>query len=388
MTMADDNSDSKITLSRRKALAGIGSIGLAGALGVGGTYAQFSDNEERTVTFTAGGIDGQLSWSGSYNGEHIDSDTSKVSLSTAEAYDTEDAEDMTANSGGQYGDNSIPIDVHFEDVKPGDYGCVNFSLTVANNPAWVASKLKVLENIDYKNFEPEIAADSNVTQTNVDATGAPTGITLDDGVPQGEAGEQGDLAQNIYTIPYYDSNDSCVFFDPSTDEFVTQDYDGATPGQFWSNSQPGADNDFSTQDIPADYQSIQDGEESYLAPRSLLDVSQNVRSIGTALWNSNSPSVGYYTAPNGSTVADGSVMLDGNVATDGDSGNNTQSVSPLQPGTTLNFGYDFHIPFGVGNEAQGDRTSVRLSFLFLQTRHTSAPDFGSYDPGQNTPNSS
>jgi len=52
----------------------------------------------------------------------------------------------------------------------------------------------------------------------------------------------------------------------------------------------------------------------------------------------------------------------------------------LKPGDTLNFGYDFHIPFGVGNEIQGDRCSVKLDFQFIQSRHTEAPDFTSYSP--------
>ncbi|WP_152041007.1 SipW-dependent-type signal peptide-containing protein [Salinigranum salinum] len=381
--MEDDNSDS-FKLSRRKALAGMGSIGLAGALGIGGTYAQFSDTEERAITFTAGGIDGQLEWSGSYNGEHIDSDTSHVTLEPSDALDTGDTSGMTADTGGLYGENSIPIDVHFDDVKPGDYGCVNFTLTVQDNEAWVASKMNVLENVDYKNYEPEIAADGNVTQTNVDNSGALNASALDaDGEVVGEAATQGDLAQNIYTIPYYDSDDSCQFFDGSG--FDAQGYNGATAGSFWSNSQEDGSSGFTAQDdVPEDQDDIVAGQEYYLAPRSVLDVSQNVNAIGTAFWNSDDFTLGYDTAPNGSTIAKGSTMLDGSVPARSDSGNNTQGVAPLPPGTELNFGYDFHIPFGTGNEAQGDRCSISLEFLFLQSRHTDAPDFTSYAPGQNT----
>ena len=366
--MADDNSDSKVTLSRRKALAGIGSIGLAGALGVGGTYAQFADTEQRAVTFTAGGIDGEISWDGSYNGNHVEDGLANVSLSPAE---------MTATD---HLGNGVAIDVHFDDVKPGDFGCVNFGITISDNPAWVASCLNVLENVDYKNFEPEIDADGDVTSENVDSSGELTSQSA-----AALAANEGELAQNIYTIPYYDSDGSCTFFDPNgLTDFSSLTYDGANPADFWSNSQ-----DVATQPVDGDPISVStaDGTEYYLAPRSLLDVSQNVRSIDTAHWSSeDDQSLGYHTAPNGTAVQDGCVMLDGEGSSNNT--NNTQGVAPLQPGTKLNFGYDFHMPFKTGNVVQGDRTTIRLAFKFLQTRHTSAPDFGTYDPGQNTPNGS
>lgn len=363
--MSNDNSDS-FELSRRKALAGLGGIGTATALGGLGTYAQFSDTEERAVTFTAGGIDGELTWGGSYNGEDVDSGTSHVSLEPT---------DMTAED---HLGNAVGVDVHFDDVKPGDFGCVNFGITVADNEAWVASCLNVAENVDYKNFEPEIAADSDVSEVNVDGSGDLTdGADLDDG--------NGELAQNIYTIPYYDSDGSCTFFDSSGPaDFSEMGYDGANPSAFWSNAQD-------TENDPVDGAPIstEDGTEYYLVPRSVLDVSQNVRSVDTAHWSSeNDQSLIYHTAPNGTVIQDGCVMLDGKATEDGTSGNNTQSVEPLQPGDQLNFGYDFHIPFGTGNVIQGDRTTLRLAFKFLQTRHTEAPAFGTYSPGSNTPGDS
>jgi len=364
--MSDEN-NGKFNLSRRKALAGIGAAGAAIGLGGIGTVAQLSDTESNAVTFTAGGLDGEISWSGSYNGDPVGS-TDLVSMST-------DYE------GSGYNNRAVPIDVMFNDVKPGDYGCVNFSIEVQSNAAWVASGLNVLENIDYKNYEPEVDADPNVSSANagLEADSEFTATSYDD--LSGEQLTQGELAQNIYALPYYDGDGSCTFFDASSNQFDATKYDGAGPSAFWSNSQSGKEL------VNGDPFIGPDGdEEYYLAPRDLVDISQNVRAVDTAHWTSGDGSLGYHTAKGGhASVADGSVMLDGSVATDGTAGNNTQGVAPLQPGDTLNFGYDFHIPFGVGNEIQGDRASIKMDFAFLQSRHTEAPDFNGFAPGSNTP---
>lgn len=368
--MSEDNSG-KVNLSRRKALAGIGAAGAAVGLGGIGTVAQLSDTESNAVTFTAGGLDGEINWSGSYNGEPV-SESSLISMDTS---------GMTADNGGLYGDTSIPIDVSFTDVKPGDFGCVNFSIEVQSNAAWVASGLNVVENIDYKNYEPEVGADPNVTAANAgpEADSEFTASSYDD--LEGEQLTRGELAQNIYALPYYDSDSSCKFFDADSNQFDATKYDGSGPSAFWSNSQSG---DELVNGDP--FIGPNGDEEYYLAPRDLVDISQNVNAVDTAHWTSGDGSLGYQTASGGSaSVATGSVMLDGSAATDGTTGNNTQGVSPLQPGDTLNFGYDFHIPFGTGNEIQGDRASIVLDFAFLQSRHTEAPNFNEFAPASNTP---
>jgi len=368
--MSDDN-NGKFNLSRRKALAGIGAAGAAVGLGGIGTVAQLSDTESNAVTFTAGGLDGEITWSGSYNGEPV-SDSPHVDM---------DPSGMTADDGGIYGNTSIPIDISFDDVKPGDYGCVNFGIEVQSNAAWVASGLNVVENIDYKNYEPEVGADDQVTSANAgpEADSEFTATSYDD--LEGEQLTQGELAQNIYALPYYDGDGSCTFFDAGSNQFDATNYDGAGPSAFWSNSQKGYELVNGDPFIDSD-----DGTEYYLAPRDLVDISQNVNAVDTAHWTSGDGSLGYQTASGGSaSVATGSVMLDGSAATDGTTGNNTQGVSPLQPTETLNFGYDFHIPFGTGNEIQGDRASIVLDFAFLQSRHTEAPNFNEFAPGSNTP---
>ena len=333
--MSDDNTGSKVTLSRRKALAGIGTIGTASALGLGGTYAQFTDTEENSVTFTAGGIDGTLSWSGSYNGKDVDSHLDHV---------TTDIEG--SDVGGT---------VHFSDIKPGDYGSVNFEIEVQNNPAWVASCLDYSNNIDYVNYEPEADVDGDVNKRN---TGSDSKATT--------PGE-GELAQNLLTIPYYDSDGSSQFFDSHGMNTEDLPSNFAVPNNFWSNSESGGE--------PA----------SYLSPRYVDDVAKSGGSLNTKQWNGGDPIT--VEAPEGASVGDGCVFLDGAQASGGNN-NNTRGVSVLQPGATLYFGYDFHLPFDTGNVAQGDRVDIDLGFNFLQSRHTEAPDFGSYSPGSNTPNDS
>jgi len=366
--MTDENSG-RFNLSRRKALAGIGSIGAAVGLGGIGTYAQFSDTEENTVTFTAGGIDGEISWAGSYNGsDKIDGSNPNVDLGPIEV------------QGG-----SITTDVHFKDVKPGDFGCVNFGITVANNPAWVASCLNITQDKDYLNYDAEVEADDDIDTENVEFNSA--GEASYDG-SSGGRGKDGELDETIYTIPYYDSDNDCLFFDPG-DPFDTSDYDGATPSAFWSNSQEDGAFVASTSD-PDEPISVksEDEKEYYLVPRSLRDVNDNVQAVDTAHWsagNNNDSTLEMVEAPDGATVGSGCVMLDGNATEEESSGNNTQGVAPLEPGDRLNFGYDFHMPFGVGNVAQGDRLTLELGFVFLQTRHTQAPQFGEFAPAKNTP---
>jgi predicted ribosomally synthesized peptide with SipW-like signal peptide len=335
-------SNERIRISRRKALVGLGSIGLASAGAGLGTYAQFTDQEENSATFTAGGIDGEISWAGSYNGNEVTGQLENVRVEG----------------------NDVVGDVHFTDVKPGDYGCVNFGITVSNNPAWVASCLHVTENIDNRVFEPEVEADDDLVEEQIGDTGVES---------------SGELAQNMLTLPYYDSDGSCTFFDSGGPVAPDEPDNVFTASEFWSNTQD-------AQHIGSG--TTEDGTEYYLAPRTVWDVSQNLRSIDTAHWTPRDQSLDMIQAPNGASVGTGCVMLEGDAADGDDTSNNTQGVSPLQPEATLNFGYDFHLPFQTGNKVQGDRMTLSFAFKFLQVRHTEAPEFGSYSPGSNTPGTS
>lgn len=328
------NDDSKITLSRRKALAGIGTIGAAGALGLGGTYAQFTDTEGTKTTFTAGKIDGTMEWSASYNGNQVSGDLANVTM----------------------GDETAGIAFNLTDVKPGDYGSITFDLTVSNNPAWAASCL---------------GYDS-------DENGTPESETEAEFVAAGEEDYgSGELEENLLLIPFYSQGPN-TFFDSNgepDDDWTPGDmgeYGQGTSAAFW-NSREG-ENDFGD-----------------LQPRTLRDAATNASSIDTCHWNEENGLV-VVPGPEGASVEEGCVLLEGNLAGENpapENNNDNQGVSPLQPGETLSFGYDWHLPYTTGNEVQTDKLTMKLGFTFSQVRHSDAPQFqNSYDPGNYTPNGS
>jgi hypothetical protein len=58
--------------------------------------------------------------------------------------------------------------------------------------------------------------------------------------------------------------------------------------------------------------------------------------------------------------------------------NNEQEFTYLDPVSESNdnvirFGYDWHLPFNVGNEAQTDELSIYFGFDFQQVRHNESP---------------
>ena len=48
----------------------------------------------------------------------------------------------------------------------------------------------------------------------------------------------------------------------------------------------------------------------------------------------------------------------------------------------MNFGFDWHVPYSVGNEIQTDSVDIYFTWVFQQVRHSEGPDGPfSYDPG-------
>lgn len=335
MTQDTDGNDSNsYSISRRRALAGLGTIGAAAGIGGLGTYAQFTDTEGQDITFTSGGIDGRLSVSGSYNGNSISDDLTHVE----------------AAEGG------VGAGLELTDVKPGDFGCFVFELEVLNNPAWVGSCVGFDNNYDGYVYEPEVEVDSDLAPEQIDTEAAES---------------QGELAQNVLMLPFYDSDLQCGFFDAGgPPEGVNEIENFAFPSGFWSNSEGP-----STVTLPGD---------GYLAPRTLYDVATMPGSRNTKEWND--VELIDIECPDGITVEDGCVFLDGQQATGG-STDNTRDATPLQPGDTLQFGYDWHLPFETGNVVQGDTVVLNAGFSFSQVRHTEEATLANiYAPGENTPN--
>lgn len=337
--MTDDN-DGRFNLSRRKALAGIGTIGAATALGGLGTYAQFTDTEEGSFTFTAGGIDGHITAHMAYNGQDVNGG-------------------ITPQPGGGAG-----VSISLDDVKPGDYGSICFDLTVENNPAWVASCIGIVEDSDHDTYEPEVAADADVSAADI-------GTQLANS-PAGE------LAENLYVIPFYRGGCPSNFWDP----------DGLEDGEAQHGTTISYSSLLSVEAVGTNtaFWDSREGtnDSGELLPMTLRDAAEANLALDTVEWNNPDTAITRSGAPQGTSVDPGCVFLDGTAANT-DTNEDDREAAPLQPGDTLSFGYDWHIPFVAGNDVQGDRVVFNLGFNFAQLRHTSAPELANvYSPGDNT----
>lgn len=325
-----DEDGGRFDLSRRQALAGIGTIGAAAGLGGLGTYAQFTDTEETAVTFTAGGIDGRVRAGASYNGQDL----------------------QTFGNGVGVLDDGIGLDVTLDDIKPGDHGCFSFGIEVTNNPAWVAACLGYKNSIDGEVFEPETDADGDVGGSQIGSTGV---------------GSPGEIPENMLVIPFYggamppsEPFDPCVFFDPELEEFHTEAYQGSgavgTATQFWDNS------------------------ESGLTPATLEDA-VDFQALDTIAWDGSGSIVDTYNVADSIAVGSGCTFLSGALNTQ-----NQKAASPVEPGSEFRFGWDWHVPFDVGNEMQGDELTLQLGFVFGQTRHTESAELSNvFAPQENLP---
>jgi predicted ribosomally synthesized peptide with SipW-like signal peptide len=164
----------KISLSRRKALAALGSIGVASAGAGLGTTAYFSDQETfENNQLTAGTLDMTVAATNWYSdwspdeSEHAGMPSGGESAdfvlpAPPDAPDARDIElvvddgegqallrDLTENTinGGVYGSQNLcgtgrnapeeAVLVDLEDVKPGDFGIVGFRFELCDNPGYV-----------------------------------------------------------------------------------------------------------------------------------------------------------------------------------------------------------------------------------------------------------
>jgi len=376
-SMSDDNNGS-FELSRRKALGALGGIGTATALGGIGTYAQFTDTEEQYSTFSAGGIDGQLRVTASYNGESLDGQEE-------DGYVVYDGEGPGAS-------------IVFEDLKPGDYGSFCFELEVENNPAWVASCLSKDSSTDYMVFDSEVEEDPHnvtqnvgVNQSNVPNDSGPanetstSSTTLDnsDFDPANAAKTEGEIDNNLLLIPYYNDTFDAQFWDAGGDT-------GGSPDNTSQDFSPSALGAAATSTA---FWELREGQDDNMLPQTVNQIVNNSWASGTVLFqdgNTTSPStfdpMGYDVED--VSIDDGCIPLEGRMAHVAAENPNidAQETSALQPDSPLYFGFDWHFPFSTGNEAQGDRLELSLGFNFSQVRHSESPEFQNvYAPGNNTP---
>ena len=230
----------KLTLTRRRLLAGLGTVGVASAGAGLGTTAYFSDQETfENNQLTAGEFDLVLDWQVTYTGpngfQHVtaspdeyrndpddptqlaanpdffnqfveDSDGVRDPIFTRDElsamrdgvdYDELDADrQATVESRFRSQFVDVPQDLDgpildLDDVKPGDSGAVSFSLHLFDNPGYVWLNGGLVEARENGHTEPE-ASDP-------DTTGAPDEVTtnLDNGV---------ELLDEIRVTVWYDAD--------------------------------------------------------------------------------------------------------------------------------------------------------------------------------------
>jgi predicted ribosomally synthesized peptide with SipW-like signal peptide len=181
-------------LSRRKALAALGTIGVASAGAGLGTSAYFSDQETfENNSLTAGELDMHIGWESHYSDWSPDEDdglegdvtmgndqpvglpTQNSSLiSVANTSDAQqflnntevdqfpngtttfdDAAEMNGCDVLADGADESPVIVDLEDVKPGDFGEVTFSFALCDNPGFVWMNGGLVEARENGLTEPE-----------------------------------------------------------------------------------------------------------------------------------------------------------------------------------------------------------------------------------------
>ncbi|MFC7046682.1 choice-of-anchor W domain-containing protein [Halobacteriaceae archaeon GCM10025711] len=151
--MSDDN---LTNLTRRKVLGSIGAIGAGAALGGAGTMAFFSDDETFTNNeLVAGSLDLKVDWTESYNGEIQE----QFPEPDAESGDGSNSDtDPCSAFADVPQDLESPV-IDLDDVKPGDWGEVTFSLHLCDNPGYIWLNGALMSEAENGETEPESLVD-------------------------------------------------------------------------------------------------------------------------------------------------------------------------------------------------------------------------------------
>jgi predicted ribosomally synthesized peptide with SipW-like signal peptide len=222
-------SDNDFELSRRKALAALGTIGAASAGAGLGTSAYFSDQETfENNQLTAGELDMHVGWEAHYSDWSPDEDDGlegDVTMGNAQPIglptqnsslisvnDTADAQQFLNNTEtGQYPNGSVtfddasgmngceilpdgtdesPVIIDLDDVKPGDFGEVTFSFALCDNPGFV-----------WMNGELRSADEDGLTEPEADDPD-------EDGDADSTDPEDVELLDAVQTALWYDDGDN------------------------------------------------------------------------------------------------------------------------------------------------------------------------------------
>jgi len=143
------SSDSNLELSRRKILAGMGAVGVAGAGAGAGTSALFSDEETFEDNTITAGTQNLIVNAGIVDASTFSGNPGSIGL-----------EDTTAD-----GDPAVGITV--TDIKPGDSFVVGVDPVVTGNPGYLALSGSITTNSDNVNTEPEVEVDDDINTTNI-----------------------------------------------------------------------------------------------------------------------------------------------------------------------------------------------------------------------------
>mgnify|MGYP006273771493 CR=1 FL=1 len=200
--------DSSFDLSRRRALAALGTVGAA-SVGAGlGTSAWFSDTETfENNSLTAGSLDLKVDWIEHYNGDVVeqvpDGEIRSRAVIAADRNTTVENPAVEAAFRNQFADVPNDLDgpvIELEDVKPGDRGALTFSLHLFDNPGYVWLNGELIEATENGVNEPE-AADPDEDQV------------AGEGDPALKPGANGDgktveLLDTIQAWAWYDDGDN------------------------------------------------------------------------------------------------------------------------------------------------------------------------------------
>ncbi|WP_082678871.1 SipW-dependent-type signal peptide-containing protein [Halobacterium sp. CBA1132] len=124
----------KVKLTRRRVLAGLGTIGVAGAAAGLGTSAYLNDTESfEDNTITAGTLDMSVT----------------ATVEAASSY-WSSAVDLSATADGE-----AVSGVTIDDVKPGDWGIICFDVSIEENPGYLQVSTAELTSSENGYTEPE-----------------------------------------------------------------------------------------------------------------------------------------------------------------------------------------------------------------------------------------
>jgi len=156
------SNDSKYSLSRRKALLGLGTVGVAGAGAGVGTSALFSDTESFEDNTIQAGTQNLLVNVAVVDDSTFTGNAGSVSISNGTSAD---GGNVTQQDGQEGTEEDPTVNITVNDLKPGDSFVIGVDPVVEGNPGYLAMTGSNLTSEDNINTEPEVSVDGNITNS-------------------------------------------------------------------------------------------------------------------------------------------------------------------------------------------------------------------------------